>query len=109
MSESARGISISGAEISGKEFVDTHDTTMKDPADCWNYWGTHWSDGIQPGWAELERNLSLERPIGKILDIEPCRPELIKPEKAEVRGGGPAGKGKFGCTSAYQDTPEVRI
>ena len=81
-----------GAEISGKEFVDTHDATMKDPADCWKGWGTHWSDGIQPGWAELERNLSLERPMGKIFDIEPCRPELIKPEKIEA-GGAPAGRG----------------
>ena len=49
-----------GAEITGKEFVDPHATTQDGPADCWNFWGPHWSGGIWPGVAELERGLSLD-------------------------------------------------
>jgi succinate dehydrogenase/fumarate reductase flavoprotein subunit len=77
-----------GAEITGKEFVDTHDTVMKNPADCWLGWGRHWSDGVQPGWAELEKNLNLERVFSKNYGIRIERPELIKPKNQPVDSQG---------------------
>ena len=87
-----------GAEITGKEFVDTHDTTFKNPADCWLGWGRHWSDGIQPGWSELEKNLNLDRVFSKNFGVRIERPDLIKPENQQVDSAGIKLKGGRGFT-----------
>ncbi len=60
-----------GAEITGKEFADTHETTMENPADCWNFWGNHWSGGIWPGIAELERGLTLDSTLTNYFGTDP--------------------------------------
>jgi succinate dehydrogenase/fumarate reductase flavoprotein subunit len=77
-----------GAEITGKEFVDTHDTVFENPADCWIGWGRHWSDGVQPGWSELEKNLNLERTFSKNHGVRIDRPNLVKEENLPVDSQG---------------------
>jgi succinate dehydrogenase/fumarate reductase flavoprotein subunit len=74
-----------GAEITGKEFADTHDTVHKNPADCWNYWGAHWSGGMTPAMSELERNLSLDRTFEEYYGIEMPKPVLVKNEVRPTR------------------------
>jgi succinate dehydrogenase/fumarate reductase flavoprotein subunit len=80
-----------GAEITGKEFADTHDTVAKDPADCWKFWGAHWSGGITPADSELERNLSLDRTFEAYYGIEMPKPVLVKNEIRPTRSFSYAG------------------
>ncbi len=35
-----------GAIISGKEWIDFHETSTETPASCWNGWGRMWDSGI---------------------------------------------------------------
>lgn len=72
-----------GAEITGKEFTDTHWTHWKDPAASYDNWSTHVMGSPRAGLSTLDGNLNLMMPI---------QAHTVGPP-VKMGGSGPGGRG----------------
>lgn len=88
-----------GAKISGKEFVDTHDTDPASPAYCWGQWQGMWSMGLskqtdgplEGGGQALDLTGAIEAHKG-LIPIDMPRPGGPPPGGGEGKHNPPDGE-----------------